>query len=199
MLTRRERILHGAAEVVSRHGYHGASLRAIARHVGMSHPGMLHHFPTKQSLIDGIVEHLERQTRCLLQNVEHVGTHPEGFVQDLRNYWISHRFDLELLARLDAEAVDHQVPHRLSLARLRLVHEHVWTTAFVNLAHHGHLREGTDVDLAGRTLCGFLLASSLREHTVGEQQRDHDHDPLDDLRLLIDMYVHPSGGARSGP
>ena len=42
--SRREEILAGAAEMFAEHGYHGASLRDISRHIGISHPGLMHHF-----------------------------------------------------------------------------------------------------------------------------------------------------------
>ena len=50
-LARREAILRAASEVFAAHGYRGASLALIADRVGMSAPGLLHHFPTKEHLL----------------------------------------------------------------------------------------------------------------------------------------------------
>jgi AcrR family transcriptional regulator len=50
-LARREAILSAASEVFAAHGYRGASLALIAERVGMSAPGLLHHFPTKEHLL----------------------------------------------------------------------------------------------------------------------------------------------------
>jgi AcrR family transcriptional regulator len=50
-LARREAILHAASEAFATHGYRGASLAMIADRVGMSAPGLLHHFPTKEHLL----------------------------------------------------------------------------------------------------------------------------------------------------
>src|SRR5215475_12836954 len=38
-------------------GYRGTSLRDIAARCGLTHPGLLHHFPTKQSLLLAVLEH----------------------------------------------------------------------------------------------------------------------------------------------
>jgi AcrR family transcriptional regulator len=50
-LARREAILRAASEAFATHGYRGASLAMIADRVGMSAPGLLHHFPTKEHLL----------------------------------------------------------------------------------------------------------------------------------------------------
>ena len=46
-----EEILHAASDLFAEHGYRGASLALIAERVGMSTPGLLHHFPTKEHLL----------------------------------------------------------------------------------------------------------------------------------------------------
>jgi AcrR family transcriptional regulator len=48
---RREAILRAASEAFAAHGYRGTSLAMIADRVGMSAPGLLHHFPTKEHLL----------------------------------------------------------------------------------------------------------------------------------------------------
>jgi AcrR family transcriptional regulator len=50
-VARREAILRAASEVFADHGYRGATLALIADRVGMSAPGLLHHFPTKEHLL----------------------------------------------------------------------------------------------------------------------------------------------------
>lgn len=50
-LARREAILRAASDVFATRGYRGSSLALIADRVGMSTPGVLHHFPTKEHLL----------------------------------------------------------------------------------------------------------------------------------------------------
>ncbi|GAA1445849.1 helix-turn-helix domain-containing protein [Nocardiopsis tropica] len=55
---KREEILSAALDLISRHGYRGTSVKAIAASVGLSPAGVLHHFGTKESLF---VEVLKRR------------------------------------------------------------------------------------------------------------------------------------------
>ena len=48
---RRDAILAAANEVFAAQGFHGASLATIATRVGLSEPGLLHHFPSKEHLL----------------------------------------------------------------------------------------------------------------------------------------------------
>src|SRR5699024_12818636 len=54
--SRSDEILDGAAELFAEYGYHGSSLRDISHQVGISHPGMLHHFASKDALLGGVIE-----------------------------------------------------------------------------------------------------------------------------------------------
>ncbi|MFF2225352.1 TetR/AcrR family transcriptional regulator [Streptomyces globisporus] len=56
----RARILDSATDLFSRSGFHAVSLRDIAAHAGMTHAGLLHHFPGKDALL---IEVLERRDR----------------------------------------------------------------------------------------------------------------------------------------
>lgn len=52
----RDAIIHTALEYFGQNGYHGASMREIARQVGLSQAGLLHHFPTKADLLTAVLE-----------------------------------------------------------------------------------------------------------------------------------------------
>jgi AcrR family transcriptional regulator len=54
---KRREILDQAMSLFGEAGYRGASLREIATRCGLSHPGLLHHFPTKESLLLAVLEH----------------------------------------------------------------------------------------------------------------------------------------------
>ncbi|MFI7420570.1 TetR/AcrR family transcriptional regulator [Nonomuraea sp. NPDC049684] len=45
----RARILDSATELFSRSGFHAVSLRDIAAHAGLTHAGLLHHFPARRA------------------------------------------------------------------------------------------------------------------------------------------------------
>lgn len=55
-IRRREEILTVALEVFSREGYRGTSLREVARLHGISLPGLMHYFDSKEHLLTAILE-----------------------------------------------------------------------------------------------------------------------------------------------
>lgn len=58
-LARREAILDAAVDLLAEVGYHGMSLRDVARRVDISHPGVIYHFPNKEALLMAVVERYE--------------------------------------------------------------------------------------------------------------------------------------------
>ncbi len=48
--------LAAALEAFTEHGYHGTSVRDIAARARLSVPGLYHHYPSKQSLLQGLLE-----------------------------------------------------------------------------------------------------------------------------------------------
>ncbi|GAA3371079.1 TetR/AcrR family transcriptional regulator [Streptomyces sannanensis] len=53
---RRAEILRAALEVIAERGYRGASLNAVAERVGLTQQGLLHYFPTKETLLVAVLE-----------------------------------------------------------------------------------------------------------------------------------------------
>jgi AcrR family transcriptional regulator len=60
---RRAEILDAAIKVFSESGFHGGSLREIAEGVGMSQPGLLHHFANKEQLLEAVLTHRDDLAR----------------------------------------------------------------------------------------------------------------------------------------
>lgn len=48
--------LAAALAAFAEHGYHGTTVREIAGRAGLSVPGLYHHYPSKQSLLQGLSE-----------------------------------------------------------------------------------------------------------------------------------------------
>jgi AcrR family transcriptional regulator len=53
----RNSILDAALEVFAESGFHSGSLRDVARKVGMSNAGVLHHFADKETLLSEMLDH----------------------------------------------------------------------------------------------------------------------------------------------
>ncbi len=60
--TRRE-VLASAAVVLGQRGFHGTSMAAVAQAAGLSHTGLLHHFPTKETLLTALLAERDRADR----------------------------------------------------------------------------------------------------------------------------------------
>jgi AcrR family transcriptional regulator len=54
-VARREAILDAAVEVFARSGYRAAGLLGLADRLGMTHPGILYHFGTKENLLRAVM------------------------------------------------------------------------------------------------------------------------------------------------
>ena len=57
---RRERIVAEATKLFGRVGFHSATVLEIAAQCGISRAGLLHHFPTKESLLRAVLEERDR-------------------------------------------------------------------------------------------------------------------------------------------
>lgn len=53
-----EMILTAAAKVVNSQGALGMTLEAVAKEAGISKGGLLYHFPSKDALVEGMIEHM---------------------------------------------------------------------------------------------------------------------------------------------
>lgn len=66
-------ILQTALEQFGEQGYRGASLRDIASRCGISHPGLLYHFPTKEALLLAVLGHRDFVDRTEQASVTDTG------------------------------------------------------------------------------------------------------------------------------
>ncbi|MFH7416982.1 TetR/AcrR family transcriptional regulator, partial [Pseudomonas syringae group genomosp. 7] len=57
---RKAEIIQAAMTDFARDGYAGASLTNIAKVAGLSQVGLLHHFPSKQVLLQSVLEHRDK-------------------------------------------------------------------------------------------------------------------------------------------
>src|SRR3954447_16209039 len=141
---RREQILTAAVEVFSAAGFHKGSLRDVAERAGLSQAGVLHHFPSKNRLVEAVLTWRDDESR------QRIGGHDTGLAKlrgliELVEYNQRKTPELaELYATLSAEATsaDHPV-HDYFAARYAWVVEYT-REAFEGTAAAGQLRPGVD-------------------------------------------------------
>lgn len=187
--SRREEILDGAAKLFAERGYHGSSLRDISREVGISHPGMLHHFSSKDVLLGSVIDRLEAHAQGLLDSTEELQRGPETLIAAMAGPWDPTSHMMILLATLSAEVVNPEHPGRFRIARLRLVHEHLIEQVLRSFGEQGRLREGVDPAFAARTIVSLMLSLSVRENSVRALQSNGEGEPIKDLQDIVRTFV----------
>lgn len=58
---RTEEILQAATKLLSQYGFQGMTLALVAKEVGLTEPGVLHYFPSKVHLLQGVLEYHEQK------------------------------------------------------------------------------------------------------------------------------------------
>ncbi len=130
----RERIIDAAGELFSRSGYRAVSLRDIAAHAGLTHAGVLHHFPNKEATL---IHVLSRRDAIDAPLVLDVGPNHGALIDNLvriveRNTRTPGL--VSLYVNLSAEATDPAHPaHDYFFARYRILREHLVPTFAVLL------------------------------------------------------------------
>lgn len=85
--------LRAARELFARHGYHATPIRAIAEAADLSVPGLYHHYPSKQAILDALVTAVMGQmlahTRAADEAASTPGTGHTGGAAE----YASNRFD----------------------------------------------------------------------------------------------------------
>ncbi|MFI7361609.1 TetR/AcrR family transcriptional regulator [Streptomyces sp. NPDC050149] len=153
---KRVEILDQAMAMFGEVGYRGASLRVIATRCGISHPGLLHHFPTKGSLLLAVLEYRDEVDGEWFSVGEPRGVDCLRRLVDLAVLNAERRGIVELFSVLAAEATSAEHPaHAYFVERYR---DLVLTTAvsYGEARDAGALREGIDPGEAAQQLIALM-------------------------------------------
>jgi AcrR family transcriptional regulator len=146
----RETIVDAALEVFAAEGYRSGSLRVVAGRAGMSEAGLIHHFPTKASLLRAVLERREEITAPFLPDVL---TDPEAAVRGILEL-TRHNAELpgrvELFATISSEAVATGHPAHDYIVERYAAKRRLLVAAFGQLADAGLLQDGIDPESAAR-------------------------------------------------
>ena len=137
---RREDILNAAFEVFARQGYTATSVNEIARTVGMTQPGLLHHFGSKRALLEAVLAKRDRIALDIL-----AGRHSIEFLQGLleiarNNTKLPGVVRLYSILAAESSTPEHPA-HDFMVRRFDAVITGT-TTAFEEIRADGLLREG---------------------------------------------------------
>lgn len=153
---RRAEILDAAIKVFSEAGFHGGSLREIAQRVGMSQPGLLHHFANKERLLEAVLTHRDEQARDRMGPELPTGLALIGALIDLADYNATTPGLVALFTVLSGEATSADHPgHEYFRQRYGWVREIV-EEAIAEGQARGELRPELDPIEVARTLIALL-------------------------------------------
>ncbi|MGV8977095.1 MAG: TetR/AcrR family transcriptional regulator [Cellulomonas sp.] len=153
---RRQLILDEATAMFGEVGYRAASLREIATRVGISHPGLLHHFPAKQALLLAVLEHRD-EIDSEQFGLDHLqGIELLGHIVDLVAFNATRPGIVELYCVLSAEATAPDHPAHAFFVQRYARSVESCAGGFRGAQAAGRLRPGIDPDAAGRAFVALM-------------------------------------------
>ncbi|GAA4904386.1 TetR family transcriptional regulator [Stackebrandtia albiflava] len=153
---RREDIIAAAAAAYGESGYRQASLRDIARRVGISHSGLLYHFPTKEALLTAVLERRDAVDAARERLHGPPGAAVLRSMVSLAAHNTDHPAIVELYSRLAAEAVSPDHPAHGYFARHYRRARDLVRASFTAMAEAGELRDGVDPDRAATVFIALM-------------------------------------------
>ncbi|MET9591972.1 TetR/AcrR family transcriptional regulator [Streptomyces sp. NPDC006516] len=193
----RARILESATELFARSGFHAVSLRDIAAHAGLTHAGLLHHFPGKEALLLEVLSLRDQVDAQLLfpsilrpdapepEPAERLHRLVEVVVRNARTPGL-----VALYAKLAAEASDPEHPaHQYFVKRYRVLRREMTELLEALFAAAGPEAKGDPAAVAQQWLAlmdGLQTQWLLEPHTV---------DMAEQVRAFLRMHgLRPERG-----
>jgi AcrR family transcriptional regulator len=108
---RKEQVIRAAFRFFGQYGFHGARLADIAKAAGVTEPGLLHHFPSKEHLFMEVLAERDRLDRERFDpSVRGEAGDPLNSLQELVKYNETVPGLVQLFTVLVAESIDEQHP-----------------------------------------------------------------------------------------
>ncbi|VXB88587.1 TetR/AcrR family transcriptional regulator [Arthrobacter sp. 9AX] len=153
---RRQEILAAAFEVFSTSGYRAGSLKDVADKVGLTQAGLLHHFPSKEALLEAVLTLRDEESMIRLSTAEAKGLDLLRGLVELTCYNTTIPGLVSLYCVLSAESTDPEHPaHAYFQRRYDWVRGTI-VEAFTEVGRQGHLRTGVAPMAAARQLIALM-------------------------------------------
>ncbi|MGE4482963.1 TetR/AcrR family transcriptional regulator [Acidocella sp.] len=205
--------LDTAARIFAEKGYRGTSLRDVADGLGISRPGLYYHFPSKEKLIEALVEEVtvssQRQSSAIAERSELEPAEALRLVTQSHAKWIlEHRLLFKVVDRSESELPArllgvHSTAKRAVLENFtkiidrgidrglfRPINARVAAFSIIGMCSWTAWWFKPDgklvVEEIVQTLGDMALASVLRR----DPYRERSADPIDGLRILREDIDH---------
>lgn len=155
----REIILEEATSLFSVYGYRGTSLRDISERVGISHPGMLHHFSHKDALLVAVLERVYVYFEELIGDFARIAHDPKAIAE-----WDAVRqYQSLMFAVVRAEAIEPSHPAREVITRMQVMAEEKLTAVFQEHQEKGWLADGVSPEWCARSTVAMWTGVFMRD------------------------------------
>lgn len=155
---RRDQIVEAATGLFARIGYRHATVLQIAQHVGISRTGLLHHFSSKEALLEAVLARRDAEDMARFRPSVDDGTGLGAMRAwvDLSRYnaTVPHLVALYAVLSAEASAPDHPAHDYFVQRYARTVAG--FERVLVRAASAGVLVEGTDVAAEARALVALM-------------------------------------------
>ena len=159
--TRREQLLDAALRAFAAQGYRGTSMASIAEQVGLTEPGLLHHFPSKQRLLLGVLEYQEEQVVARVRESAENRSFADALLVLARNHEADPTF-IRFFTVLAAESVQPDHPaHEWFVDRYRRLRS-LWTGDIAAEQAAGRLRRDIEPEQVADLLIAVLDGLELQ-------------------------------------
>ncbi|MFW7415617.1 TetR/AcrR family transcriptional regulator [Demequina sp. SO4-18] len=152
----RAQILEAAMRQFAVSGYRGSSLRDIAASAGLTHPGLLYHFPTKASLLSAVLEYRDEVDSKERPVRGELGLDALRSMVAAARHNETQRGIVELYAVLSAEATGADHPAHEYFARRYATLLDRLTSAYEVARDEGALRPGIEPAAAAAQLVAVM-------------------------------------------
>ena len=153
---RRDAILAAANEVFATRGFRGSSLATIAKRVGVSEPGLLHHFASKEELLLELLKLPDQHDDERIREAFAAHAHVLDVLLELCRQNAERPGIVRLFSILAAESVDADHPaHGWFVDRYALRREQL-SARLAEEQREGHIAAGVDPETAAAQILAMF-------------------------------------------
>lgn len=165
----RERILDATMNVLAESGFRGMRVAEVAKRVGITEAGVLHHYPSKQALLDAVLEYRERPSRLFSPEAHDLhGLAAIMALADVAKLIESNPVRAQLLIVLKAEGFG---PEKIAVEYLakreRNLHKSI-TRYLREGQRDGDIRDDIDVRKVSMEITAMMSGLNLQWFTLGK-------------------------------
>ncbi|MBN9623846.1 MAG: TetR/AcrR family transcriptional regulator [Actinobacteria bacterium] len=167
---RRAALVAAAAELFAESGYHGTRLADVGARTGVGRPAVLHHFESKEALVNAVLDEHERQFMAVrMQIAQHRGLDGIRQLVQIMEFQYEDRRRTTLWTMLLAESTSSTAPLRARMIENYNQFRFSITWLLGQAEEDGELRPDVDPDREANVIIAFfngLETSWLLDETV---------------------------------